>query len=383
MRNPYIDRLRGFSIAAVMMLHYALCLPHDFRPIPSDWILAVFRTGYYGVSVFFVVSGFLITGGVLRHRSDKIGNRFSIGGFYVQRLGRILPCLVLMISLGITLSLCGARGFVIDQTRHSVWQILNYVFTFRFNTIPYYTKLPLPWQVLWSLSIEEVFYLSFPILLGPLKKSRWIIAMLIVITLFGPCRRASAPPRVLYDYFSCFDLIALGSLTAFVSSALPQCENRQGIRKLFRWMGMVTITVVYFRYPVLQNVVLGPSLIGLGAAIYLLGSANAKATPSIQSKVLRLPELFGRFSYELYLFHFFIIVAVAQGVTPALKAWNPVTLSYVSFGAVVFMSFLVSAGIAKVYSEPANKLIRRVFSLPSGRSGRSRPLPDGSEPALG
>ncbi len=355
------------------MLQSALLLPTDFRPIPPDCFFAVVRTGYYGVSMFFVISGFLITGKVLRRELYERKPRFSIRAFYAQRLGRIFPCLALMVLIAVTLSLFGVRGFTIDQTRHSVLQILNYVFTFRFNmySVP---GLPLPWLVLWSLSIEEVFYLSFPILFGALKKPRWIVPILIGIVVFGPFRRASAPPRWLYDYFSCFDLISLGSLTAFVSSALSRFENHQNIWKLIRWAGLAIITFFYLRCPVLQNIVFGPSLIGLGAAVYLLGSAYPKAVPSIAAKVLRLPELFGQFSYELYLFHSFVVVAVAGMIAPAIKTWNLIALSYGSFGVVIAVSFLVSGGIAKAYSEPANKSIRRMLSGSSQRREPSRPL---------
>jgi peptidoglycan/LPS O-acetylase OafA/YrhL len=382
MRNPYIDRLRGLSIAAVLMLHCAVNLPSDFRPIPHDFFFALVRTGYYGVSMFFVISGFLITGKVLQRELDERNPRFSIKAFYAQRLGRIFPVLALMVFIAVALSLIGVQGFIIDQTHHSILQILNYVFTFRFNMylVP---GLPLPWLVLWSLSIEEVFYLSFPILFGALKKPRWIVPILIAVIVFGPFRRASSPPRWLYDYFSCFDLISIGSLTAFISSALSRLENRQKIWKLFRWTGLAIITFVYLRYPVLQNIVFGPSLIGIGAAVYLLGSAYPKAVPSIAARVLRLPELFGQFSYELYLFHSFVIVAVAGMIAPAvIKTWNLIALSYGSFGVAIAVSFLVSAGIAKAYSEPANKCIRRMLSASSDRREPSRPLPAGCESAL-
>ena len=192
-----------------------------------------------------------------------------------------------MVSIALTLSLCGVQGFVIDGTRHSVWRLLNYIFTFRFNIYPDYTGLPLPWKVLWSLSIEEVFYFSFPILFGALKRPRWIVPILIIVIVFGPFRRASGP---------------------------------------------------------------GP-------------------------KVLRVPELFGQFSYELYLFHSFVIVAVAETIAPVVRTWNHIALSYGSFGVVITVSFFASGAIAKAYSEPANKFIRRMLLGSSQRPKSSRPMP--------
>jgi peptidoglycan/LPS O-acetylase OafA/YrhL len=357
-----------------MMLHCALVLPHDFRPIPPNYITAMFRTGYYGVSMFFVISGFLITAKVLQRSPDGCNSRFSVRAFYVHRLGRIFPCLVLMVSVALTLSLCRVQGFTIDPTRYSIWQMLNYIFTFRFNTYPGFEGLPNPWKVLWSLSIEEVFYLSFPILFGALKRPHWIVPILIVVIAVGPFRRSSSPGlSVLYDYFSCFDLIALGSLTAFISSAFLGHGSRQLIWKVFRGAGLAVITLVYFRYPVLNNIVFGPSLIGLGAAIYLLGAIYAEAAPPIKSNVLGLLDMFGQYSYELYLFHFLIIMAIHAAINrPTVKFWNPIFLSYSSFGLSFVISFLVSALIARTYSEPVNKYIRRVLIRFLGRLKPSR-----------
>jgi peptidoglycan/LPS O-acetylase OafA/YrhL len=89
------------------------------------------------------------------------------------------------------------------------------------------------------------------------------------------------------------------------------------------------------------------------------------------SKALRLPELFGQFSYELYLFHSFVIVAVAETIAPALKNGNLIGHSYGSLAIVIAISFFVSGAIAKAYSEPANKAIRRMLLGPAKRRNMS------------
>jgi peptidoglycan/LPS O-acetylase OafA/YrhL len=365
-RNPYVDRLRGLSIVAVMSLHFAILLPCAFVPVPGEWIAAVARSGYYGVSMFFVISGFLITGKVLSRSQD--GRQFSIRSFYAQRAGRIFPCLFLMVALAIALSLCNVPGFVIDQKQQSLCQILNYVLTFRFNTHLNWTGLPDPWKVLWSLSIEEVFYLSFPILFGILKKHWLIIPFLISIFVFGPFRRASLPGSTgLYDYFGCFDLIALGALTAFASRALSRHGYPQHLFRFFRWSGLAIVGFTYLRYTVLQNMSFGPSLIGIGAAIYLLGSAHGEVPSTRVAKMLRVPELFGQLSYELYLFHFFVLVGLAQLIAPLLKQWSFVGLSYFSLASVFCVLLPTSLFISKVFSEPANRAIRQLLlRTPSG-----------------
>ena len=152
--NVIVARLRGVCILVVLILHYGGWYPSIF-----DFIGHAANNGYYGVTVFFVVSGFLITSHILRRYGEP--SRVAVGGFYVMRFARIFPMLALTLALLSVLAFCGVKYFSVGNLTDYL-QIMGYVLTVRYNL---YIVGPPAWTVLWSLSIEEAFYLIFPLLL--------------------------------------------------------------------------------------------------------------------------------------------------------------------------------------------------------------------------
>jgi peptidoglycan/LPS O-acetylase OafA/YrhL len=240
MRNAHVDRLRGLSIALVVILHSSGLLPWVIKPIPDWFIILAVRNGSLGVAMFFAISGFLITNKVLQPEPNN--RRFSTWSFYSQRVGRIFPCLLLMFLLGEAFCLLSIPGFTFDQTKIPFWELLTYIFTFRYNVyFVHHAGLPHLWDVLWSLSIEEVFYLIFPVLFGVIRRKSLILCLLVIVVGVGPIRRAMLGRAGLYDYFGCFDQIALGSLAAFVSSSARFGRMNQRTSALLRWGSLASL----------------------------------------------------------------------------------------------------------------------------------------------
>lgn len=129
-RNVGIDCLRGFSLFLVFMLHYTLILPRDFWPLSAEGGLNLFQNGYYGVTIFFVISGYLITSNSLS-RYGRLCD-ISISQFYVMRASRILPLLLSLMSILSIFAILDVRGFQ-AQENHPIWEMWLYVATFRFN----------------------------------------------------------------------------------------------------------------------------------------------------------------------------------------------------------------------------------------------------------
>lgn len=121
-----------------------------------------------------------------------------------------------MVGAGLVLSTLGVAGFVIGSTC-PILTMLAYIATFRFNwfIVTYGSPGPRIWDVLWSLSVEEVFYLSYPLLFGILKVRTLIICVLFIIVVCGPIRRYMLGSVDLYSFFGTFDMIAIGALAAF------------------------------------------------------------------------------------------------------------------------------------------------------------------------
>jgi peptidoglycan/LPS O-acetylase OafA/YrhL len=359
MRSTYVDRLRGLSIALVVLMHSSALLPWAITPIPGWFVSLATRNGYLGVSMFFVISGFLITNKVLRPGPNIV--RFSTWSFYSQRIGRILPCLVLMCVLGETFALLRIPGFTFDQNKFPAWELFTYIFTFRYNI--YYVNhaglVPRLWDVLWSLSIEEVFYLSFPILFGLIKRKALIIPALLVLVIVGPIRRLALGHLGLYDYFGCFDQIALGSLASFASSSPLIGNLRPHTSRILRWTSVIFIILVFFNCWIERDFVFMPSLVALGAAFYLVGCAYGRRQAPLNSSKLMALELCGRLSYEMYLFHLFLLLAITKFVLSLLPVANATVVSYVSNAIFWFLLVSFAWTISKSFSEPSNRAIRK------------------------
>ena len=185
-RVPGIDVLRGLCIVAVVLHHINLrihfrdsSLGHWMGPAANR---ALFWSGYYGVRVFFVISGFLITTWSLKRWSiSEKPNlaQLNLRQFYLMRFARIMPCLLGLLLLLAVLDRFSVPYFTINPQHTSLWRALLAALTFHVNWLEARTGyLPANWDVLWSLSVEEVFYVFFPLLCTLVRKQALLIALL-------------------------------------------------------------------------------------------------------------------------------------------------------------------------------------------------------------
>ncbi|OTP67901.1 Acyltransferase 3 [Caballeronia sordidicola] len=169
-RNWKIDLFRGISILLVLFHHFNIAyrLDDTFLSRVFGWeaVRAVARNGNYGVTMFFVISGYLITANAFRRWSEP--GHVDVGVFYGLRIARIVPCLLLLLAVVNALALAGIAIFQNHSpagTPVSFWLVNLASLTFWMNVLigtHGWTNYAL--GVLWSLSVEEVFYLSFPLL---------------------------------------------------------------------------------------------------------------------------------------------------------------------------------------------------------------------------
>src|ERR1044072_1681330 len=226
-----VDVLRGLCILSVVLHHIHLRFKGSKYPVddvlPHTLNQVLFWSGLYAVIAFFVISGFLITGLSIR-RWGELGS-VDAGSFYRMRAARILPCLVLVLPVLTVLHFLEVPGAKMYPERASLGQSLFAALTFHMNWLEGKYSWSAPgWGILWSLSIEELFYLAFPLVCLFVRSERILPWALLVLLVAGPINRvvyADDQPWGAYAYLSCMDGMAFGCLAALVSARITLSER--------------------------------------------------------------------------------------------------------------------------------------------------------------
>ncbi|MGH1400327.1 MAG: acyltransferase family protein [Acinetobacter tandoii] len=365
MRNYKIDILRGVSILLVLVHHFNIPYKlHDtFLGIPiggESLSTLIARNGNYGVTMFFVISGFLITQHTLQ-RSGSLA-QIKLKDFYIRRIARIMPCLVLLVAIVTVLGALELKPFM-NQSPNGVdvsyaVTVLS-AFSFWMNIL----IIEFGWVnyalgVLWSLSVEEVFYLAFPILCLVLGRGKGFIIFLLAVIAYAPYFRAlhfgEESGAYLYHYFSSFDGIAIGSLTAiYVQSFKSVIRNQNVILAVIIFL----MTCLYFYAPIKEVSTWGISVFALLTALLLFCFVQDPKVEPV-SYAARSLVWIGQRSYEMYLFHLIVLGLMKVVYFPKeTLAAEKLMLLPVYFIAV----FMMSWAIEKYYSTPLNLKIRQAW----------------------
>ena len=389
-RFDTIDVLRGFSILAVVLLHtwlrFFLCGYDLRRPsLPHMVFGLIFRNGGNGVTVFFAVSGFLITLTSLRRFGSLSAMRARV--FYRIRFARIAPLLVLVVAVLSALALAHVKGFRFSPGRAPLWRAILSAFTFHLNWLEArFGYLPANWDVMWSLSVEEMFYLFFPIsclLLRFRRGTILFVAVLFALVAMGPFARAvwsTNPIWLEKSYLGGMDGIALGCLTALLTQRLTASQkglwaaNYERALRLVQGAGATILVLIACGPAWLWKLIpteadFWGTLLAVAACLImmasvLLQSAGVSSKPGRFSAPIRW---YGRHSYEVYLTHEFIVVwgvqiflRVHPNPTPDRLALNQVSMGEMALwiGAILLLTAPLGWCTAKFFSEPMNRRLR-------------------------
>ncbi|HEV7607987.1 MAG TPA: acyltransferase [Steroidobacteraceae bacterium] len=366
-RIPSIDVLRGLAVILVVLhhIHLRFKLNHfdvaTLLPQPVGQVF--FWSGYYAVIAFFVISGFLITSLSLR-RWGTLDN-ISPPAFYRLRVARILPCLLLLLAVLSALHLAGCADFFVNPERASLTRVLVAALTFHINWLEGTRGyLPGSWDVLWSLSVEEVFYLGFPLLCLVLRRERWVLLGMVALIVIGPVNRTmleGREPWSEYAYLSCMDGIAFGCLAAWISA---RTRTSRPVLRVAMVLGVVAVALVLVvcRTPAfdpgLSKVGLDVTILELGVALMLYALANGVGTHAL-SRGTGLIQLVGRSSYEIYLTHMFVVLGLMHPFK-ALFGASPRGSTYpIAYLIMLALSIVLGVAASRWYSEPLNFKLRR------------------------
>jgi len=324
---PHIDGIRALAIVPVILFHLAAFM------CPG---------GFAGVDVFFVISGYLITGGILR---DFDENRFSLRDFYVRRIRRILPayfaCLGGVYLIGFLLFYAEPLMRLSDSMVASTLFLANLYF--RVQAGDYFAPAlhSEPLAHLWSLSVEEQFYLIIPIFCVLLWKSchRFVGIVLGVLALTSLILASRAVElnrsndAFYFLHFRAWELL-FGSVLACFPALSQQDTTASGrssrtIRSILSLTGLVAVLLAY---AFLSSEVPFPGIAALPSVIgasLLIRYGNSGLVGSL---LCQRPCVYvGRLSYSLYLWHWPVIVYWKYATYDTLNLFDSCGIVFVTF----------------------------------------------------
>jgi len=367
-----VDLLRALAIFFVLMNHVNIRLLHARVPylngLPHQLVNSLVWNGQLGVQIFFAVSGFLITSTTLRRWGTLA--QVSVRDFYLLRFARIAPLLLLLLAVLSALHLAHFSDFVVPSKTGGLGRALIAALTFHVNVLEARRGyLPGNWDIIWSLSVEEMFYLFFPLVCFLLGRRKLLVALLLTFVALGPFgRTVLAHGNEVwreYSYLAGMDAIALGCLTAlFVARhrlshhLLLTVETVGGLLLIFS----LCFSIRANSWGLGRNG-LNMTILALGTCMVVIAVAQTNwRSPRAFAPFL----LLGQRSYEVYLTHMFVVFGLFHFF---LMAGKPMKAVPVLFIAVIGFAALLGELVARFYSEPMNRWLRKRWGDGSERLG--------------
>jgi peptidoglycan/LPS O-acetylase OafA/YrhL len=367
---PALDGLRGIAILLVMAYHFMPWVP-DSRGF-GYWVPTLVQSGWCGVDLFFVLSGFLITG-LLAGSQPSLR---TLRNFYARRVLRIVPLcwgvLVVLFVIGPALGWYDARAI----RGHEIWY-----WTFTAN-LPYVRgieqALHVPWFSLdhfWSLAVEEQLYLLWPWVVLHVER-RTALTLCLLLGGLSALARVEHVVHTPYDlggyFFTVYrvDAFALGGSlalcerTRLVPAARVVAAGCLGVGASY----LVAVGRLDYGDPWVQSV-------GFTGLALLAACMIVLAIEVPQSAVARLctwgPLRFvGKHSYGLYIFHYVLYASYLRWMHPrVLEAWLGPLGSLLGFEAASMVATLaVTVVVYHLYERPFVHL-KRYFDNPAPLAG--------------
>jgi len=295
-RNPQIQALRALAAGLVLIYH-------------AKWI----DGGYIGVDIFYVISGFLITGILLRELDSR--STISLVAFYARRTKRLLPASFVVIFAtaiaALVLLPASMRQSLGKDVIAASTYISNFLFALWENDYQNLNSTPSPFIHFWSLAVEEQFYIFWPLfilILFRIGKHRavfyGVFTTLVASFLFSLYLTERAPIWAFYILPTRAWELAAGALLVF----LPELRKFRPVVALFSFVAICIATLIFDRTTPFPGIA---ALAPVIATVLLLAS-RSKWPPIINVIAQsRLTQWLGAISYPLYLWHWPVLVIPA------------------------------------------------------------------------
>ena len=374
---PELDVLRGVAVLLVLFFH-GFGFQYDGARLSrfARYFVVATKPGWVGVNLFFVLSGFLITGILLDSQRDPHYYR----RFYIRRALRILPAYYALLLI---LAIVPMTGWF--PHRQISWQFLGLSFVYLSNVTTLFS-VPMQYGPLWSLAVEEHFYLLWPTVIRSFPRRVVGFCALAIVAVCPIMRAISYKVGLQYGApytWLVADGLAMGSLVGLLS------RSWLADRRRMKWAAVccLAVGVISFAVGLPFGIFLGRTFLGgvfritalnvfftgvLGL-ILVLGAGNDNWTGLRPTLVLRY---FGKISYGLYLIHMLafdftdhLIAQFAQYASAAVQSsFGLMCLRFGTAGAVAVGIAVLSR---ECFEEKFLRLKDRTFSRNIKRPARS------------
>ncbi len=299
--RPEIDGLRSIAVLSVVLYHAQISI-FNIQP---------FKGGFIGVDIFFVISGYLITSIILRELIHK-GN-FSFKSFYQRRVRRILPALLFVMLVSIPFSWIYIYPLDLIEYSESILYSLGFGsnFYFHYSGLEYGSPESLlkPFLHTWSLSVEEQYYVLFPIILFAVfryfRKGLFYFLLLsfIISLVLADWGSKNYPSSTFYFLHARIWELICGSLIAYFEIKLGKRSENKILCNILPVLGLFLIFFSIFYF---DNKIFHPSFITLIPVIGVVLILWFTSADDVVKKILSY-KIFvgiGLISYSLYLWHY-------------------------------------------------------------------------------
>lgn len=354
---PNLDGLRFFAFFAVFVNHAFACLGFSSQLVPFNFLIKHFlMNGDLGVSFFFVLSGFLITHLLLEEKESS--HSIHIKNFYMRRVLRIWPLYFFIVFLGLILLPYFSNSlplhFPIAVNINKLNPLFYLSFTGNFDYL-YNGIHNVLIGVLWSVSVEEQFYLFWPLIIAFIPNKYLLATFLSIIIGAIAFRFFYADGRVMiirYHSLSCVSDLATGAVVAYLSTKNKFIEYLKSIPKYaittVYCIGLIMIPLrcytwkFAFYYSAAASVV--PVLFSVLFAFIILEQNYTERSLFKIGKFKYISSL-GKYTYGMYCYHMIVLFMVTFILY--LAGINIVRMNKYTWTIISVSSFFLTIVISK------------------------------------
>ena len=367
-----LDSIR-FIAAALVYVEHGISQSYQYLPIQNTiWerLLKMTQYGAFDVSIFFVISGFLIT--FLLFNEYEMNSKIALRNFYIRRALRTWPLYFAVLVFSFLIYPLFA-SFIGINIQHASNVFYHLAFLSNFDVLHLFENNlgmtnPLSLNVTWSISVEEQFYLFWPLIFVFLPKRFWIHSIIVVI--FGSLLfRIINYNNTWVLYFHSISVVldlAVGALMAYlikkssrVNSFFENCSTYTHLI-LF----IILFCLIFWSKPLFAfkyGEALSTFFISISVALIITAQAITQSTSILNLQNIKFANKWGKYTYGIYVLHPIVLIFMSLLVPLSPFATNNFAFTF-SFGIIGFVLTLFFSKLSYKYFESRFLVFKKRFT---------------------